>query len=100
MMLTNAMCVFVSVSCMCVLFSLLSGHKENPTYKETCTGTTGHAEAVRLEYDPSQVSYDRLLEIFWHKHDPTTQDRQGGDVGSQYRSAIFYHTDAQKKAAE
>jgi methionine-S-sulfoxide reductase len=62
------------------------GHKEEPTYKETCTGATGHAEAVQIKYDPSVVSYSRLLDVFFGKHDPTTKDRQGGDVGSQYRS--------------
>jgi len=76
------------------------GSKVNPTYKEVCTGTTGHAESVQLVYDPSQVSYKKLLQIFWEKHDPTTKDQQGGDVGSQYRSAIFYHTPEQKVEAE
>ena len=65
-----------------------------------CTGTTGHAEAVQVEFDPKQVSYKRLLEIFWHKHDPTTKDRQGGDVGTQYRSIILTENDDQKKAAD
>lgn len=65
------------------------GHKAEPTYKETCTGNTGHAEAVQLQYDPSVVSYSRLLDVFFGKHDPTTKDRQGGDVGSQYRSGRF-----------
>ncbi len=71
-----------------------------PTYREVCSGSTGHAEAVRIEFDPSEVSYTRLLEIFWQKHDPTTLDRQGNDVGSQYRSAIFYHSADQKSLAE
>ena len=76
------------------------GHTENPTYKQVCTGTTGHAEVVQLEYDPARVSYERLLEIFWQCHDPTTLNRQGHDVGPQYRSIILYHNPAQKAAAE
>jgi len=76
------------------------GHLENPTYKDTCTGTTGHAEAVQIEFDPTQCSYARILDIFYGKHDPTTLNRQGGDVGSQYRSAIFYHSEEQKREAE
>lgn len=76
------------------------GHTENPTYKEVCTGTTGHAEAVRLEYDPEQISYEELLDIFWEIHNPTTANRQGPDVGAQYRSVIFYHTEDQKRKAE
>lgn len=76
------------------------GHSRNPTYEEVCDDETGHAEAVHLEYDPSEVSYDDLLSVFWSIHDPTTKDRQGPDVGKQYRSAIYYHSPEQKKAAE
>jgi peptide-methionine (S)-S-oxide reductase len=76
------------------------GTVRNPTYKQVCTGTTGHAEVTRLEYDPAKVSYEKLLETFWHLHDPTTPDRQGNDVGTQYRSVIFTFNDAQKRAAE
>lgn len=76
------------------------GHVENPTYKEVCTGTTGHAECLNIIYDPSKVTYDELLEIFWQTHDPTTLDRQGNDVGPQYRSVIFYHNEEQKEVAE
>jgi len=76
------------------------GHVKNPSYKEVCTGTTGHAEVCQLSYDSQKVSYEELLEIFWQTHDPTTLNRQGNDVGPQYRSAIFYHTDQQKKLAE
>jgi len=76
------------------------GHVENPTYREVCTGTTGHAECLNIIYDPSKVSYDELLEIFWQTHDPTTLDRQGNDVGPQYRSVIFYHNEEQKLIGE
>lgn len=76
------------------------GHKVNPTYKDVCTGTTGHAEVARIWFDPKVISYETLLEIFWHAHDPTTLNRQGGDVGTQYRSVIFYHNDRQKEIAE
>ena len=76
------------------------GHSENPTYKEVCTGQTGHAECLQIVYDPSVISYDELLEVFWETHDPTTLNRQGADVGTQYRSAIFYHNEEQKQKAE
>ena len=74
------------------------GVTENPTYKEVCSGRTGHAEAVQVEYNPAVVSYGDLLDVFWGSHDPTTPNRQGPDVGAQYRSAIFYHTPEQKAA--
>ena len=76
------------------------GKKDNPTYKQVCSGTTGHAESVQLTFDPKKVSYEDLLEIFWKIHDPTQKNRQGPDVGSQYRSVIFYHDQKQKKIAE
>ena len=75
------------------------GKMENPTYKDVCTDKTGHAEVVRITYDPSIVSYDDLLEYFWDMHNPTTLNRQGWDVGTQYRSAVFYHNEEQKEAA-
>lgn len=76
------------------------GQKPNPTYKEVCTGTTGHAEVTNIYYDPSVISYDELLAAFWTSHDPTQLNRQGNDVGTQYRSVIFYHNDEQKRKAE
>ncbi|MCC7565510.1 MAG: peptide-methionine (S)-S-oxide reductase MsrA [Methanomicrobiaceae archaeon] len=76
------------------------GATENPRYEDVCTGQTGHAEAVEVVYDPSIVSYDELLQVFWKIHNPTTKNRQGLDIGSQYRSAIFYHNEEQKAAAE
>lgn len=76
------------------------GQTKNPTYKEVCTGTTGHAEVVQVIYNPATISYDELLEVFWKTHDPTSLNRQGNDVGTQYRSVIFYHTPEQKSKAE
>src|SRR3982750_1883203 len=76
------------------------GTQENTTYRDVCTDKTGHAEVVEVEFDPSQVSYDQLLDIFWANHNPTTLNRQGPDVGDQYRSVIFYHSPEQQAAAE
>jgi peptide-methionine (S)-S-oxide reductase len=76
------------------------GTLDNPTYEEVCTGTTGHAEACQITYDPRKISYDELLEVFWKTHDPTTTNRQGSDVGTQYRSVVFYHNEEQKRLAE
>lgn len=76
------------------------GDKENPTYQEVTTGRTGHAEVVQLVYDPKKISYEKILELFWKSHDPTTPNRQGADVGTQYRSIILYHDDEQKAIAE
>lgn len=75
------------------------GKTDNPTYKEVCTDTTGHAEVVEIAFDPAQLSYEQLLDAFWKLHDPTTPNRQGPDVGSQYRSVIFFHSPAQEAAA-
>lgn len=76
------------------------GKIKNPTYREVCSGLTGHAEVIQITFDPSVITYDELLEVFWETHDPTTPNRQGADVGTQYRSAVFYHTPEQKEAAE
>ena len=76
------------------------GHVKNPTYKEICTGQTGHAEVAQIEFDPAQVTYEEILNVFWQAHDPTTLNRQGNDTGPQYRSVVFYHSDNQKQVAE
>ena len=76
------------------------GTTKNPTYEDVCRHQTGHAEVVEVEFDPAQVGYEQLLDIFWSNHDPTTRDRQGPDIGSQYRSVVFYHSPEQKAAAE
>lgn len=78
----------------------MGGQTPDPTYKEVCTGQTGHAEVAQIVYDPSKVTFKELLEVFWQTHDPTTRNRQGADVGTQYRSAIFYHSEAQHEEAE
>ncbi|TVQ02393.1 MAG: peptide-methionine (S)-S-oxide reductase [Planctomycetaceae bacterium] len=83
-----------------VVSGYIGGQLPNPTYQAVCTGTTGHAEAVEIKYDPQQVTFPELLEVFFATHDPTTLNRQGADVGTQYRSAIFYHDDEQKSVAE
>jgi peptide-methionine (S)-S-oxide reductase len=77
----------------------MGGAQKNPSYKDVCTDRTGHAEVVQVQYDPEQVLYEELLRVFWENHDPTTRNRQGPDVGSQYRSAIFFHTPEQEAAA-
>lgn len=83
-----------------VVSGYTGGTVENPTYEQVCTGNTGHAEAVQITYDPAVVTYPELLEVFWSTHDPTTRNRQGADVGTQYRSAVFYHTEEQRRLAE
>ena len=76
------------------------GQLDNPTYEDVCSHTTGHAEVVEVTYDPEQVSYEQLLDVFWHKHDPTQLNRQGWDVGDQYRSVVFFHDEEQRETAE
>lgn len=76
------------------------GHKDSPTYQEVCTGTTGHAEVIQIEFDPAEIDFPDILRVFFTVHDPTTLNRQGGDIGTQYRSSVFYHSEAQRQAAE
>ena len=82
-----------------VVSGYTGGKVKNPTYKEVCSGLTGHAEVIQLTYDPKKISFEELLEIFWQTHDPTTLNKQGADVGTQYRSAVFFHTEEQRKLA-
>lgn len=83
-----------------VVSGYTGGHVEDPTYEQICTGQTGHAEVCQITYDPTQITFKEMLEVFWRTHDPTTLNRQGNDVGTQYRSAVFYQTPEQKKQAE
>lgn len=83
-----------------VVSGYAGGRTENPTYQEVCSGETGHAEVCQLTFDPNKISFEDLLEVFWSIHDPTTLNRQGADIGTQYRSVIFYHSDKQKSSAE
>jgi len=83
-----------------VISGYTGGKISNPTYREVCSGLTGHAEVAQITYDPTRITFDELLEVFWQTHDPTTMNRQGNDVGSQYRSAVFYHNEEQRKLAE
>ncbi|MDP6041694.1 MAG: peptide-methionine (S)-S-oxide reductase MsrA [Candidatus Latescibacteria bacterium] len=83
-----------------VVSGYTGGERENPTYQQICSGATGHAEVVQIDFDPTVISFEEILYIFWSTHDPTTLNRQGNDVGTQYRSAIFYHDEKQKEIAE
>lgn len=83
-----------------VLPGYSGGRADNPSYEDVCSGSTGHAEAAQIEFDPKIISFEKLLDVFWHTHDPTTLNRQGADVGTQYRSAIFYHDERQREIAE
>ncbi len=83
-----------------VVSGYIGGHVKNPSYDDVCTGSTGHAEAVEVTFDPAVLPFEKLLDVFWELHDPTTLNRQGHDVGTQYRSGIFYHSEEQKKTAE
>jgi peptide-methionine (S)-S-oxide reductase len=91
--------VFRKKGIMSTSVGYMGGKTKNPTYEEVCTDMTGHAEVVQVEYDPAKISYGEILNIFWNNHDPTTLNRQGPDVGTQYRSAVFYHTPEQEKEA-
>lgn len=83
-----------------VVSGYAGGHVPNPTYEQVCTGSTGHAEVAQITFDPAVISYAEILDVFWRTHDPTTLNRQGADVGTQYRSVIFYHSDEQRRIAE
>ena len=83
-----------------VVSGYTGGVKPNPTYKDICTGTTGHAEVIQIEFDPAKVSFEQLLDVFFYTHDPTTKNRQGADVGTQYRSSVFFHDEAQKETTK
>ena len=83
-----------------VISGYTGGSTKNPDYRSVCTGTTGHAEVVQIEFDPQVISFKELLEVFWHTHDPTTLNKQGNDTGTQYRSAIYYHSETQRSIAE
>ena len=83
-----------------VLSGYAGGTVEDPSYEQVSTGTTGHAEAIQIEFDPTQIPFEKILDIFWHTHNPTTPNQQGADIGPQYRSVIFYHTEKQKEIAE
>jgi peptide-methionine (S)-S-oxide reductase len=83
-----------------VLPGYAGGTIKDPSYDQVCTGKTGHPESIQIEFDPKVISFKKILEIFWHTHDPTTLNRQGNDVGTQYRSAVFYHDEKQKEVAE
>ena len=83
-----------------VVSGYTGGPKPNPTYKEVCTGLTGHAEVIQITFDPSQVTFEQLLDVFFYTHDPTTKNRQGADVGTQYRSSVFYHDEQQKESTK
>lgn len=83
-----------------VISGYMGGHVENPTYYQVCDGDTGHAEAIQIIFDPAVISYKELLDVFWQIHDPTTLDRQGNDIGNEYRSVIFHHSEEQKRTAE
>lgn len=85
---------------MSVLPGYAGGNTENPSYEDVCSGTTGHAEAIQIEFDPSQIPFEKILDVFWNTHNPTTRNQQGNDVGTQYRSIVFYHDEKQKNAAE
>ena len=83
-----------------ILPGYAGGEVENPSYERVCSGTTGHAEAIEIKFDPNQIPFEKILDVFWHTHNPTTLNKQGQDIGTQYRSAIFYHSEKQKEVAE